>query len=59
MNMSIHRTLVQDRMKLYQHSTQCSSAIQWFLDENPEYWSFVPEKINEFDEFAEEKEIIK
>lgn len=57
--MSIYRTLVQDRMKLYQHSTQCSSAIQWFLDENPEYWSFVPEKINEFDEFAEEKEIIK
>lgn len=34
-------------MKLYQHSTQCSSAIQWFLDENPDYWVFVPEKVTE------------
>lgn len=29
-------------MKLYQHSAHCSTVIQWFLDENPEYWPFVP-----------------
>lgn len=34
-------------MKLYQHFTQCSSVIQWFLDENPHYWVFVPEKITD------------
>ncbi|CAF1108899.1 unnamed protein product [Rotaria magnacalcarata] len=34
--------LVKDGMKLYQHSTHCSMAIQWFLDENPEYWPFIP-----------------
>lgn len=29
-------------MALYQHSAHCSSAMQWFLDENPDYWPFVP-----------------
>ena len=29
-------------MALYQHSARCPSAMQWFLDENPEYWPFVP-----------------
>ncbi|CAF1261203.1 unnamed protein product [Rotaria sp. Silwood1] len=32
-------------MKLYQHSTQCPMAIQWFLDENPDYWPFIPTKL--------------
>lgn len=41
------RTLVKDDMKLYRHSTQCSYALQWFLDENPEYWVFVPTKITD------------
>ncbi|CAF3826209.1 unnamed protein product [Rotaria sp. Silwood1] len=34
--------LAKDRMKLYQHSTQCSVGMQIFLDANPEYWRFVP-----------------
>ena len=34
-------------MTLYQHSAHCSSAIQWFLDENPEYWPFIPVRIDE------------
>ncbi len=29
-------------MLLYRHSTKCPSAIQIFLDENPQYWRFVP-----------------
>jgi hypothetical protein len=29
-------------MHLYRHSTECPSAIQMFLDENPRYWRFVP-----------------
>ena len=29
-------------MHLYRHSTECPSAIQIFLDENPHYWRFVP-----------------
>lgn len=41
------RMLVQDGMKLYQHSTTCSIALQWFLDENPDYWPFIPVKITE------------
>ena len=34
-------------MALYQHSAHCPSALQWFLDENPEYWPFVPIEKNE------------
>jgi len=44
--MYTHRTLTKDSMMLYQHSTQCSYAMQWFLDENPEYWPFIPQKNN-------------
>jgi hypothetical protein len=38
----LDRSLVKDDMALYQHSAHCPSAIQWFLDENPEYWPFIP-----------------
>ncbi len=38
----IFRTLSKDDMYLYRHSTECQSAIQMFLDENPRYWRFVP-----------------
>lgn len=34
-------------MTLYQHSTNCPHAMQWFLDENPDYWPFVPIAQNE------------
>ncbi|CAF1623635.1 unnamed protein product [Rotaria sp. Silwood1] len=50
-------TLVKDDMKLYQHSANCPAAIQWFLDENPAYWPFVPIKISEAEEFDEEREV--
>ena len=40
----VFRTLIKDSMALYQHSAHCSSALQWFLDENPEYWPFIPIK---------------
>jgi hypothetical protein len=29
-------------MHLYRHSTECPKAIQIFLNENPQYWRFVP-----------------
>ncbi len=29
-------------MLLYKHSARCPSAIQMFLDCNPQYWCFVP-----------------
>ncbi|CAF1520413.1 unnamed protein product [Rotaria magnacalcarata] len=51
-------TLVKNDMKLYQHSVHCPSALQWFLDENPEYWSFVPQKLTESQEQDEEKDIL-
>ncbi|CAF1515096.1 unnamed protein product [Adineta ricciae] len=35
-------TLSKDGMRLYRHSTECPTAIQIFLDENPQYWRFVP-----------------
>ncbi len=41
------RTLVKDDMALYQHSAHCPSAMQWFLDENPEYWPFIPVEEND------------
>ena len=31
-------------MWLYQHSARCSVALQLFLDDNPDYWCFVPTK---------------
>jgi hypothetical protein len=35
-------------MALYQHSAHCPSAMQWFLDENPQYWPFIPiENLNQ------------
>ncbi|CAF5146084.1 unnamed protein product, partial [Rotaria sp. Silwood1] len=39
--------LAKDRMKLYQHSTQCPVAMQIFLDANPQYWRFVPMPLEE------------
>jgi hypothetical protein len=42
-----NRSLVKDGMVLYQHSAHCSSAMQWFLDENPDYWPFVPVEDND------------
>ena len=41
-----NRTLTKDSMALYQHSTQCVHALQWFVDENPEYWPFIPTRNN-------------
>jgi hypothetical protein len=38
----IFSTRTKDDMHLYRHSTECPSAIQMFLDENPKYWRFVP-----------------
>ncbi|CAF2994453.1 unnamed protein product [Rotaria sp. Silwood2] len=32
----------KDNMLLYQHTMQCSVAIQMFLEKNPAYWPFVP-----------------
>lgn len=29
-------------MLLYRHSARCSIAMQWFLDLNRKFWSFVP-----------------
>ena len=55
----IIRTLVKNGMKLYQHSAHCPSALQCFLDENPEYWPFVPKKLTEAEEQEEEKEIVQ
>lgn len=38
------RVLTKDSMLLYRHSTECLSAVQIFLDENPQYWCLVPMK---------------
>ncbi|CAF3939104.1 unnamed protein product, partial [Rotaria sp. Silwood1] len=46
-------------MKLYQHSAHCPSAIQWFLDENPDYWCFITQRMTEAEEQKEEKELIQ
>ncbi|CAF3802427.1 unnamed protein product [Rotaria sp. Silwood1] len=48
--------LAKDRMKLYQHSTQCPVAMQIFLDANPQYWRFVPMPLEEA-ERPEQKKI--
>ncbi|CAF2889417.1 unnamed protein product [Rotaria sp. Silwood2] len=50
--------LVKDGMRLYQHSCRCSVAMQCFLDENPDYWSFIPQRISEYEEQQQEREII-
>ncbi|CAF1403722.1 unnamed protein product [Adineta steineri] len=34
--------LIADTMLIYKHSIRCPSAIQLFLDCNPQYWHFVP-----------------
>jgi hypothetical protein len=36
------RKRANDTLWLYQHSMRCSTALQLFLDENPDYWCFVP-----------------
>ncbi|CAF1450870.1 unnamed protein product [Adineta steineri] len=38
-----------DRLWLYQHSPRCSIAVQRFLDVNPDYWCFVPMRLDEID----------
>ncbi|CAF4870689.1 unnamed protein product, partial [Rotaria socialis] len=50
--------LVKNDMKLYQHFAHCPSALQWFLDENPENWPFIPQKLTESQEQDEEKDIL-
>ncbi|CAF4680941.1 unnamed protein product, partial [Rotaria sp. Silwood2] len=52
------RELVKDGMQLYQHSCRCSVAMQCFLDENPDYWPFIPQRISEYEEQQQEREII-
>lgn len=34
-------------MLLYRHSARCHHAMQWFLDCNPHFWSFVPMNIEQ------------
>jgi hypothetical protein len=34
-------------MLLYQHSTGCPLILECFLDNNPEYWCFVPMLLDE------------
>ncbi|CAF1426396.1 unnamed protein product [Adineta steineri] len=46
-------TKSKDDMRLYRHSTECPSAIQMFLDENPIYWRFIPfsnDEVNQIDQ---------
>lgn len=38
----IYREWSTDDMLLYKHVARCSSAVQLFLDCNPQYWCFVP-----------------
>jgi hypothetical protein len=40
---------MKDRMRLYRHSSLCSTAMQLFLDHNPDYWCLVPMKSNDAD----------
>lgn len=35
------------RMRLYQHSARCPTALRAFLDCNPHYWCFIPRLTNE------------
>ena len=43
-HLCLSRTLVKDRMRLYRHSTLCSTAIQMFLQLNRNYWCCIPMK---------------
>ncbi|CAF4355981.1 unnamed protein product, partial [Rotaria magnacalcarata] len=52
-----YETLVKDRMKLYQHLCYCSVAMQHFLDENSDYWSFIPQRLTVYEEQEQEREI--
>jgi len=38
----LRRWISDNHIKLYQHSTQCSVALQIFLKCHPRYWCFVP-----------------
>ncbi|CAF5003574.1 unnamed protein product [Rotaria socialis] len=44
-------------MKLYQHLCYCSVAMQYFLDENPDYWLFIPQRLTDNEEQQQEREI--
>ncbi|CAM4836615.1 unnamed protein product [Rotaria magnacalcarata] len=52
-----YETLVKDRMKLYQHLCYCSVAMQHFLDENSDYWPFIPQRLTVYEEQEQEREI--
>lgn len=43
----LFRDLMKDAMSLYRHSARCPIAMQWFLNCNPQFWSFVPMTIEE------------
>lgn len=36
-----------NRMCLYEHFAHCSNVLQLFLQHNPEYWCFIPQKIDD------------
>ncbi len=36
-----------NKMRLYQHSARCPSALRSFLDCNPIYWCFIPQQLHE------------
>lgn len=52
------RALVKDGMALYQHSCRCPVAMQYFLVEYPDYWSFIPQCITDIEEQQQERDII-
>lgn len=43
-----------NKMRVYQHFTHCSAALNYFLEQNPKYWCFVPMKTNDaqFDDLS-------
>ncbi|CAF4839233.1 unnamed protein product, partial [Rotaria sp. Silwood2] len=50
-------TLVKDSIRLYQHLCRCSVAMQHFLHENPDYWPFIPQRLTDYEEQQQEREI--
>ena len=44
-------------MHLYQHLCRCSIAMQCFLNENPDYWIFIPQRISIQEEQDQEREL--
>ena len=44
-------------MLLYQHLCCCSVAMQYFLNENPDYWLFIPQHLTDNEEQQQEREI--